>query len=59
MLSLGRVTQDDQQARQWYEKAAAAGIVEAMLILGWLYKRGQQVTQEGFVGECRDGVCCG
>jgi hypothetical protein len=39
------VTQNYQQARWWYEKAAAAGNVMAMDNLGWLYRGGHGVTQ--------------
>ena len=38
--------QDYQQARQWYEKPAAAGIGKAMNNLGWLYQSGHGVKQD-------------
>jgi TPR repeat protein len=40
------VAQDYQQARQWYEKAAAAGHARAMTNLGVLYHNGQGVPQD-------------
>jgi Sel1 repeat/TIR domain len=39
------VPQDYRQARQWYEKAAAAGEALAMYNLGVLYDKGQGVRQ--------------
>jgi TPR repeat protein len=53
MLNLGGlylngwgVAQDYQQARQWYEKAAAAGSAEAMENLGKLYLGGVGVAED-------------
>jgi hypothetical protein len=53
MFSLGKryesgdgEVQDYRMARQWYEKAAAAGDSNAMISLGLLYKNGQGVTQD-------------
>jgi hypothetical protein len=40
------VAQDYRQARQWYEKAAAAGHAHAMSNLGRLYQHGQGVAQD-------------
>src|SRR5262245_37582433 len=40
------VAQDYGQARQWYEKAAAAGSAGAMANLGMLYHNGQGVAQD-------------
>ena len=40
------VAQDYTQARQWYEKAAAAGNAQAMYNLGWLYEHGQGVARD-------------
>jgi uncharacterized protein len=40
------VAQDYGQARQWFEKAAAAGDAEAMNNLGVLYDNGQGVAQD-------------
>jgi TPR repeat protein len=39
------VPKDYTQARQWYEKAAAAGNVPAMNSLGWIYDNGFGVPQ--------------
>jgi len=38
--------QDYPKAKEWYEKAAAAGAAEAMTGLGGLYARGQGVPQD-------------
>ena len=40
------VTQDYAKAREWYEKAAAAGDAVAMSQLGLLYDNGQGVAQD-------------
>ena len=40
------VTQDYELARQWFEKAAAAGNASAMFYLGLLYDLGQGVAQD-------------
>ena len=40
------VKQDYTQARQWYEKAAAAGDAGAMVNLGYLYGHGDGVKQD-------------
>jgi TPR repeat protein len=40
------VKQDDEQARHWYEKAAAGGNVTAMVDLGRIYERGLGVQQD-------------
>ena len=40
------VAQDYGQARQWWEKAAAAGDAGAMHNLGWLYENGEGVAQD-------------
>jgi TPR repeat protein len=39
-------TQDNAKAREWYEKAANKGSVEAMVSLGVLYANGQGVAQD-------------
>jgi hypothetical protein len=38
------VAQDYGQARQWFEKAAAAGNADAMFNLGFMYEHGQGVA---------------
>ena len=40
------MTQDYQQARQWYEKGAAAGSADSMYSLGYLYEQAQGVTKD-------------
>ena len=40
------VPQDYAQAREWFEKAAAAGHAMAMRYLGLLYYNGQGVAQD-------------
>ena len=40
------VPQDYAKAREWYEKAAAAGDAAAMRNLGFLYANGQGVPQD-------------
>lgn len=40
------VTRDYQQARQWYEKAAAAGNGTAMYNLGLMYEKGNGVERD-------------
>jgi TPR repeat protein len=39
------VAQDYGLAREWYEKAAAAGNVPATTDLGWLYQKGLGITR--------------
>ena len=48
LKGLGRsaTSQDYAKAREWYEKAAAAGNVDAMISLGLLYNSGQGVAQD-------------
>ena len=40
------VTQDLQQAVNWYRKAAELGDVDAELYLGFMYEKGKGVTQD-------------
>lgn len=40
------VGQDEDQARQWWEKAAARGFITAQLRLGYLYYQGKGVRQD-------------
>lgn len=40
------VGQDDDKARQWWEKAAARGFITAQLRLGYLYYQGKGVRQD-------------
>ncbi|MDM8214852.1 tetratricopeptide repeat protein [Desulfovibrio piger] len=40
------VSQDDDKARQWWEKAAAKGFITAQLHLGFLYYKGESVKQD-------------
>ena len=39
-------SKDNAKAREWYEKAADMGSVEAMVSLGVLYANGQGVAQD-------------
>ena len=43
---LGGVPQDDEQAVDWYRKAAEAGNALAMYNLGWMYEYGRGVPQD-------------
>ena len=40
------VTQDYDQAFQWYTKAAEQGSPDAQYNLGWMYSRGRGVTRD-------------
>jgi TPR repeat protein len=40
------VAQDYDEAREWYQKAADAGLAMAMNNLGWLYMNGRGVAQD-------------
>jgi TPR repeat protein len=57
---LGGVAQDYVKAREWFQKAADAGDIPAMVNLGVLYGNGQggawayAKAREWFQKECRD-----
>ena len=40
------IAQDYDKAREWYQKAADAGIASAMTNLGLMYDNGQGITQD-------------